>query len=726
LTMTMPLTFVFNAFNTRQVHNPLTSNRSHLIGKQLSILLLLHNSLQLLRPGLAFSAASSSSPSVPPRSPSTIISASHRSFHQCNPSFLPKPPTSTRTSTKMGLSKEEILSDPHTAEDPYLYLEEVESDESIAFAKSANEKCLARLGDPSETETYERVLKVLTSDDRIPHVSVLGYEDGTGEMLLYNFWRDSKNPKGLWRKTTLSSYQSTNTEWTTVLDLDELAKKEDISWVWKGYVPLPRSLDPQSGYEPHSPTPKGRVTRVLLNLSRGGADAIYLREFDLLTESFVDPETEQGFSLPEGKTRARYKSRDVLLVGANVGENALTDSGYPRTIREWTRGTAVEDAPIVYEAEKTDVSCSSYLADETHREGGAKYEMRARSMTFYNSEYYLKRITSDEEGEFVKLTIALNTDVSLFGKWMMLYLKEDWSSDDNGSDRVFKSGSLIYVDAQNFLDYSKAKGEGQDEDIAKAASKLSYHVLFEPTATTSYDGYSATKNYLILDILDDVKQHLKFYKLGEGGGPFVAVGGDEEGQLRAAHASGVDSKESDLFWLTCSSYTQPSTLYLADASKCSTDKSGDEYIVRELKALPHMYDSSNLEVSQHFATSEDGTKIPFFMVSKKGLVLDGSNPTLLYGYGGFEISLTPRYISTVGISWLERGGVYVEANIRGGGEYGPDWHQVSLIALFDLVLAFNLLVNPSKHFFVSVSVCSEEKSQQMLRRFYSSGEAPDR
>eukprot|EP00571_Detonula_confervacea_P001206 CAMPEP_0172317468 /NCGR_PEP_ID=MMETSP1058-20130122/31756_1 /TAXON_ID=83371 /ORGANISM="Detonula confervacea, Strain CCMP 353" /LENGTH=754 /DNA_ID=CAMNT_0013032043 /DNA_START=241 /DNA_END=2505 /DNA_ORIENTATION=- len=570
----------------------------------------------------------------------------------------------------MTASKENIH-----VEDPYIFLEEVESDESIAFATSANEKCLDQLGDPSETDTYKRVLEALESDDRIPHVGLLGYEEGTGDMLLYNFWKDSKNPKGIWRKTTLTSYQSANTEWTTVLDLDELAKEEEISWVWKGYVPLPRSLDDpeKSGYKPSSDSsaPQGRVTRVLLNLSRGGADATYLREFDLLTESFVLDGEEKGFVLPEGKTRARYKSRDVLLVGADTGEGSMTTSGYPRTAREWTRGTKVEDAPIVFEGKETDVSCGQYLYDEAHREGGAMYEVQSRSISFYNSEYSVRK---DQSDEFVKLAIALNSEVSFFGSWMLLRVKADWEPKDNGSEKVFKSGSLIYVDVQDFLDFSKAKEDGNEDVIKEAGSKLNYHTLFEPSATTSYAGYSTTKNYLILYMLDDVKEQLKFFKIGEGGGPFVLVGGDEEGQILSASASAVDSKESDLIWLTTSSYTQPSTLHLADASKCNED----DYIVSKLKSLPHMYDSSELEVSQHFATSKDGTKIPYFMIAKKGIVLDGTTPTLLYGYGGFEISLGPRYASTVGISWLERGGVYVEANIRGGGEYGPQWHQSAL------------------------------------------------
>ena len=574
--------------------------------------------------------------------------------------------SSSSTSKKFSPLLAQKMDKEKEIQDPYIWLEEVESPESIAFAESANEKCLQELGDPSETNTYKRLLAALQSDERIPHVRMLGYDDVKtgGDMLFYNFWRDANSPKGIWRKTTMQQYQSADTEWTTVLDLDKLAKEEDISWVWKGYTALPRSLDSQSG------GPIGRVTRVLLNLSRGGADATYLREFDLLTESFVDVETEDGFSLPEAKTRASYKSRDVLLVGADTGEDSMTSSGYPRTVREWKRGTKIEDAPIVFEGEKTDVSCGQYLVDESGREGGDTYEIQSRSISFYDKYTYVKKQASS--GDFVKLAVALNTGVSFYGRWMMIRVKADWDPKDNGSERTFKSGSFLYVDAQSFIEFSKAKEDG-DEDAIKNC-KLEYRVLFEPTATTSYSGYSTTKSYLIVYILDDVKEQLKFYKLGEDGGPFIQVGGDEEGQIRSVSASPVDSITSDLIFQTTSSYISPSKLVLADANKIGRD----DYVVSELKSLPEMFDSSDLETSQHFAISKDGTKIPYFMIHKKGMQLDGSTPTLLYGYGGFEISLGPRYVTSVGISWLERGGVYVEANIRGGGEYGPEWHQQAL------------------------------------------------
>jgi len=446
------------------------------------------------------------------------------------------------------------------------------------------EKCLKQLGDPSDTETYKRVLDALESDDRIPHCRLLGYTDD-GDSLLYNFWKDSKNPKGLWRKTTLKSYRSDNTEWTTVLDLDKLAKEEDISWVWKGYVALPRNKDEKSGYKPStdSSPPEGRVTRVLLQLSRGGADATYLREFDLLTESFVDADgDDMGFTLPEGKTRARYKSRDMLLVGADTGEGSMTTSGYPRTVREWKRGTKIEDAPIVFEGEETDVSCGQYSYDETHRDGGELYEVQSRSIDFYNSFYFVR---SDPSDEFVKLAIDEKTSPSFFGRWLLLHIKSDWEPKDSGSlGKVFKTGSLIYVDAQAFLAFSKAKAEGNEDAIKEAATNLEYHILFEPTNTTSYAGYSTTKNYLILYMLDDVKEKIEVNRLGEGGGAFVLESGDKEGGMLSLSASGIDSRDSDLLWYTTSGYLQPSTLHIADVTKYGED----DFIIDKLKALPDM------------------------------------------------------------------------------------------------------------------------------------------
>jgi prolyl oligopeptidase len=559
--------------------------------------------------------------------------------------------------------------------DPYLWLEDVESEESLNFAKAANEACLGALGDPktSETNTYSRVLAALTSDERIPHVSKYGRND-EGEEIMFNFWKDGNNPKGLWRRTTLSSYRTDSPDWDTVLNVDELAKENGISWVWKGSTSLPRARDPMSN-------DGQRVTRALLKLSRGGADAIHLKEFDLLEERFV-PAEEGGFVFPEAKTRASYRSRDVLSIGSDFGgPDSLTNSGYPRTVREWVRGTKVEDAPTVFEGERTDVSVGAYVSDQRFRNGPI-YEVRYRSLTFYTSVYYARTVQYEhllapndplregleEPDEFVKVDIQDDASISFYSKWMFISLRSDWCPVPGGE--TYGTGSLLYVDAAKFLSEGKEKCE--------------YHVLFKPSERTTFQTYSCTQNYLIMSVLDNVKSKLLFYKLGEDGS-LNLVYEDAEAKIRACHASAIDPHENDDFWCTLSGYTQPSTLYLADASRVDASGSVDTtsgyddiFIVDKLKSLPEMYNAEGLVVTQKEATSKDGTKIPYFIVSKEGMELDGSTPTLLYGYGGFEVSLGPKYIATSGIAWLEKGGVYVEANIRGGGEFGPQWHQAAL------------------------------------------------
>lgn len=510
-------------------------------------------------------------------------------------------------------------------DDPYTFLEEVESEESLQFAKDANEACLSKLGDPtkSETGTYDRVLAVLESEDRIPYAGKYGRDDDDNEVL-YNFWKDSSNPKGIWRKTTMDSYCSDNPKWTTVLDVDELAKKDGISWVWKGATPLPRARDPMSENGK-------KVTRAILYLSRGGSDATHVKEFDLLTGDFV---TEDPFILPEAKSRASYKSRDVLTVGTDMGPDSLTDSGYPRTVREWVRGTDLKDAPIVFEGEKQDVSVAVYVDDQRENNGGI-YEVRCRSLTFYTSKYWARKIQYEhllapndparqgvpEPDEFVEVDIQEDAEIDFVGNLMIISLRSDW---EPVPGQEFKQGSLIYTNATTFLETGKEACE--------------FKILFEPTERTSEDSYSLTKNYLILSIMDNVKSKFQFFKVGEDGNSLTLVGQDKEAVIRSANASPVDWTEGDAFWFTTSGYTQPSTLCLADASKIEWPESSDTpeiYVERQVKSLPDQYDSSGLEVTQRTATSKDGTEIPYFMICKKDTILDGNTPTLLYGYGGF-------------------------------------------------------------------------------------------
>lgn len=559
-------------------------------------------------------------------------------------------------------------------EDPYLWLEDVESEESLSFARASNEACLKALGNPEKddkgTGTYKRILAVLESDDRIPHVTQFGVDDENGKEILINFWKDSKNPKGLWRYTDLASFKQQQPVWKTILDVDQLAEKDGISWVYKGSTPLSRSRDPVFS--------KNRVSRALLSLSRGGSDATHVKEFDMLTQQFVTDD-DRPFVLPEAKSRTSYQSRDVLLVGTDMGPGSLTDSGYPRTVREWSRGTDLKDAPIVFEGETTDVSVGCYIVDE-RTWGGPIYQVQSRALTFYTSKYWVRGPLQSEHllaandparagvpnpPAYVPVDVQDDADIDFLGKLLLITLRSDWTPVSGGA--TYQKGSVLYVETENFL--------------KKGSSGCEYQVLFAPTERTAFEYYTATKNYLIVSTMDNVKSKLDFFKISDK--TLTKVSGSSEAQIRSVSVRPVDPYTgSDEFWYTTSDYVSPSTLYLADAAKVESPGGNetDAFITEKLKSLPDMYDSKNLVVEQRTATSKDGTAIPYFIIMHKDTKLDGNNPTLLYGYGGFEVSLGPHYAATAGIAWLERGGVYVEANIRGGGEFGPAWHQAGLKA----------------------------------------------
>lgn len=572
------------------------------------------------------------------------------------------------TNTCKSFTAQRLMTTDTSVEDPYVWLEDVESEKSLDFARAANKKCLDALGDPKAGPTYDSILKVLESEDRIAYASCQGRDTNQSDQRIYfNFWKDQHHPKGIWRKTTEDEYKKEKPAWTTVLDVDALAEKDGISWVYKGSSLLPRGRDPTNGKI---------VTRALLQLSRGGSDAVHIKEFDLTTNEFVSEE-DGAFAVGEAKTRASYKGRDVLLVGSDFGEGSLTDSGYPRIVKEWSRGTSIEDAPTVFEGETTDVAVNGYIADERNW-GGNLWQIHSRSITFYTSKYWFAKLTEDHllkvenrptdlaEPEFKEMEIQEDASLNYIGNILFFELRSDWTPKDDGV--TYKQGSVIYCDFDSFWSGGK--------------TSVDYNILFEPTAKTAYEYFSVTKNYLILSTTDTVKSKMEFYKIGDNGNSLsLLTSGNTEAKIRDASCRAIDAKENDEFWFTTSDYISPSTMYSADLSKIEEEGAIDKedaFILDKLKSLPSQYDSEDLIVEQKFATSKDGTEIPYFMIRKKDIELNGKNPTLVYGYGGFEISLGPRYGATTGLAWLERGGVYVEANIRGGGEFGPGWHQAAL------------------------------------------------
>jgi prolyl oligopeptidase len=485
-------------------------------------------------------------------------------------------------------------------DDPYLWLEDVTGETALEWVRERNAEAIDELTRaPRFGELRDEIREVLDADDRIPYVR-------RRDAYLYNFWQDAANPRGLWRRTSLESYRQADPDWDLVLDVDALADAEGESWVWQGATFL------RPGYR-----------RALVELSRGGADAAVVREFDLETRSFV----EDGFSLPEAKSRVGWIDADRIYVGTDFGDGSLTNSGYPRIAKVWRRGTPLDEATVVFEGKADDVSAGAYH-DPTE---GFERDFVYRTLDFYRTEKYLRT-----PGGQVRIDVPEDAETSAHREWLLINTRSDWTV----GGATYPAGALL---AARFDDY--------------LAGSRELDVLFEPDAHTSLAYYVWTRNHLVIATLEDVKRRFAVLTPGPDGWARAALGGVPE--VGSADIVGTDPDVSDEYFLNASGYTQPATLYRGEI--------GDEAEV--LKRAPAVFDTAGLDVTQHFATSDDGTKIPYFVVG------DGGGPTLLTGYGGFEVSLTPAYSGTTGRAWLARGGTYVVANIRGGGEYGPAWHQ---------------------------------------------------
>ncbi|MCY3007442.1 MAG: prolyl oligopeptidase family serine peptidase [Planctomycetota bacterium] len=499
-------------------------------------------------------------------------------------------------------------------EDPYAWLEDVLGDKALEWVKARNAIVQERMeGEPSFEKLRSDLLEILDSNARIPFVSKRGE-------YYYNFWRDKTNERGLWRRTTLDEYRKAEPKWEVVLDLDALGKTENENWVWKGASLL------RPDYQ-----------RALITLSRGGADANITREFDLKTRSFV----ADGFELPESKGSVSWIDIDHVFVSTNFGNGSMTDSGYPRIAKLWKRGTPIDQAKLVYEGKQDDMSVGAVHDDSP----GFERNFVTRNIAFYNDELFLVK----DSGELVKIDAPNTASKSVFKRFLLLELREAWTVDS----KTYPAGSLLVSDFERFV-------QGERE----------IQVLFEPSANTALSSVMTTKDHVVINVLEDVKNRIYVLspstKASQAGWQQEPLVGSPA--FGTVNVTAVDSDESNDYFMTSTDYLTPTTLSIGTIGKSP----------EELKRLPHFFDSEGMQISQHFATSSDGTKVPYFMVAKKGLELDGKNPTLLYGYGGFEISLQPNYSATVGRAWLTQGGVYVVANIRGGGEYGPRWHQAAL------------------------------------------------
>ena len=431
----------------------------------------------------------------------------------------------------------------------------------------------------------------------------------------YNFWQDADHERGLWRRTTLESYRTDDPAWETVLDLDELSAAEGESWVWHGASFLPPERE-----------------RCLVALSRGGADADVTREFDVTTRTFV----EDGFVRPEAKGELSWIDADRVFVATDFGDGSMTTSGYPRIVKEWRRGTPLADAREVFAGEADDMVVGAFH-DHTP---GFERDFVYRYTGFYSYEVFLR-----DGATLARIDVPDSADKSVHREWLTLRLREEWTVDGT----TYPAGALLAAPLADVL-----------------AGDPAFEVLFEPTERTSLEAETWTRSHLVLNVLEDVKSRLHVLTPGADGWTRRELPGAPAYGTLAVGA--VDQRESDALWLTATDFLTPTTLSLVE----------DGQAPEPLKSAPAFFDSSTHVIEQSFATSADGTRVPYFVVRPKDLAFDGSAPTLLYGYGGFEVSRTPAYSGTLGTGWLARGGVYALANIRGGGEYGPRWHRAAL------------------------------------------------
>ncbi len=507
-------------------------------------------------------------------------------------------------------------------DDPYLWLEDVTGDTALDWVRSRNDETAANYATGAAfAAAEEQIRAVLDTDARIPYVTPRG-------RFLYNFWKDAAHPRGLWRRTTLESYRSDSPEWDVLLDLDDLAAAEEQNWVWSSAQVLRPAQD-----------------RVLISLSRGGSDAVVVREFSLQRRAFLGP-ADNAFQLPEAKTEICWIDDDTVYVGTDLGEGTLTESGYPRLALRWHRGTPIESATVVHAGAVTDVAVSAWH----DRTVGFRRGFVSRAVDFFNSELHL--VGPDDVLE--RIDVPTDATVSVEREWMLIRLMTPWRI----GEIDHPAGSLL---ATRFDDFR--------------AGDRTLHVVFAPDAHTALHEYAWTRHHLLMVVLRDVTSSVLIATPGPGGFSAAQLGGLPpltDITIAATDTDGDDEDgdgSADAFCLNASGYLTPATLLRGDLGSAAD--------LEVLKRSPSFFDAEKFRVTQHFATSDDGTAIPYFLIGRPDAP---PGPTLLYGYGGFEVSLTPGYSGAMGLGWLERGGTYAVANIRGGGEYGPSWHTQVLRA----------------------------------------------
>ena len=514
-----------------------------------------------------------------------------------------------------------VLSAAHIAfadEDPFLWLEEVDADRSLDWVRAQNEATAQRLkSDPLFDELYAQARTVLNSDQRLPQV----WQQGDW---LYNFWRGPENPRGLLRRTTLEAFAGQSPAWETVLDIDAMSERDGKQWVYKGMNCLPKQPE-----------------HCLVSLSPGGGDATVTREFNSVTRQFV----EGGFELPLAKGGLSWIDEDTVFVATDFGPGSMTDSGYPRVTKRWQRGTVLSAAEVIHEGDPSSVAVVAFRG----RSAGGDVDLVREGETFWTSTLYQLR----EDGK-VRLDLPPTaTYGGVFQGRLVLSLKKDWTREGI----TYPQGAVLLADLSVL--------RGEDTGVID--------VVIKPDEKTTVEAVRTTDNDLLVTVLENVISRVYRFTPGpEGTFERSLIAFPDNGSIRVTSAD----DESGDFFARYESFTTPPTLYQV--------ASGD-WSPQAVKSQAPSFDGGRFKTEQFFAISEDGTRVPYFVVMARDTAFNGENPTHIFSYGGFRNALKPSYSGSYealygayGKLWLERGGVFVLANIRGGGEFGPAWHAAAL------------------------------------------------
>jgi prolyl oligopeptidase len=486
--------------------------------------------------------------------------------------------------------------------DKYRWLEGVDDPKALAWVAAQNERTRRSFtAMPGFEEMRQQALAALSSSSRVPNVDYHG-------RYLYNLWKDSDHPRGLYRRTTLDELRKASPVWTTVLDIDAMSQRDGKAWVFKGMNCLP---------------PEER--QCFVSLSIGGGDAVEIREFDAEALRFV----ENGFFLPEAKQNIAWIDGDTVFVGTDFGPNSRTESGYPRIVKRWKRGTPLSSAETIYEGASSSVSSS---ARRIRTESG-NIDLVEESVNFWTR----KRFVLD--GSTLRPLPIPETSLiegGVRGR-LVIGLQAPW--------KEYAAGSVLLIDP--------------------ATMTTELLVASTPTSIVQTTSVSVTEHGIFVPVLENVRGRLLRFKPGQ---PAETIAFPDNGALSTA-TTDHDTGDALVLFET---FTTPPALYHVKAGSTTPDL---------ILSQQPTFDGSRFEVLQQWATSKDGTRVPYFVVASKGMKRDGTNPTHIFSYGGFRNALTPSYSGSYephygayGKLWLESGGVFVLANIRGGSEFGPAWH----------------------------------------------------